>query len=112
MYRPSFLENKPKTIFFYYCSDNERFGLAFAKTGSINSVTASILLIEYTQHFVASRIRELNARDSDKLRSTKIPSLILIVIKFTVHNMLFKIGRGTVMHVDPTLPIRVNFPKY
>jgi hypothetical protein len=58
----------------------------------------------YAKHFIASRIRELNASDSGKLKSTKIQSLMLI--KFTVYNMLFKIVGGRVLHVDPTLPIK------
>jgi hypothetical protein len=37
-YRPSFRENMPKTLVIV----NERFGLVFTKTGSINSGTAEI----------------------------------------------------------------------
>ncbi len=36
--RASFRENKPKTLVFQWL-ENERFGLVFAKTGSINSAT-------------------------------------------------------------------------
>ncbi len=38
IYRPSFRENKPKTRWFSITKD-ERFGLVFTKTGSINSGT-------------------------------------------------------------------------
>ncbi len=37
IYRPSFRENKPETLVFN--EKNERIGLVFAKTGSINSGT-------------------------------------------------------------------------
>ncbi len=37
IYRPSFCENKSKSLF--SMSENERFGLVFTKTGSINSGT-------------------------------------------------------------------------
>jgi hypothetical protein len=38
IYRPSFRENKPKTLVFSFIQ-NERFGLVFVKTGSIISGT-------------------------------------------------------------------------
>jgi hypothetical protein len=41
IYRPSFRENKLKRYFSII--ENERFGLVFAKTGSINSGTVHLL---------------------------------------------------------------------
>ncbi len=45
IYSPSFLENKPKPP--VSISENERFGLVFAKTGSINSGTGKISWIRF-----------------------------------------------------------------
>jgi hypothetical protein len=40
---PRFRENKPKTLVVYSVIENERFGLVFAKTGSIISGTGEYI---------------------------------------------------------------------
>ncbi len=69
---PRFRENKHKTLVFSH--RNERFGLVFAKTGSIISSTALYLLYKRAvwQKFSTPGISELsvqNVRDSGEMLS-------------------------------------------
>ncbi len=85
IYRPSFCENKPKRSFSVI--ENERFGLVFAKTGSINSgtgvkkaligSTSATLLLHTKLHctfqvIMSKRPSEL-VKNPDPIRPTKEP---------------------------------------